>query len=243
MNEDAAVNDDAAGDMRSDTDMRLGDALRREADAVPVGPAPVDGVLRRGRAARRRRTAAMAGGVTALVAVLAVVPLSGELTRRHTPSPPATAPPVTALPTAVRTVGPYEPEPIGRGHSMALLPDGAQNYVVGAGDIAESVDAARGYTGDNIGPESLSGGRIHDGELLLHHGAFRTRLLPARIEVRTDSGARSPASALRLPGEPGWGAYYAFGDASTADEGWTVTAYGADGGVLAERYFGAVSGP
>ncbi|MFJ8074837.1 hypothetical protein ACIQ7Q_13120 [Streptomyces sp. NPDC096176] len=226
----------------NEDDMRLGDTLRREADAVPVGPAPVDEVLRRGRAARRRRTAAGAGAFTVLAVVLALVPLTGR-SPHPPPPPPATAPPVTAMPSSIRTVQPYEPVAIGHGIGMALLPDGRQNYVVGPGDLTAAIDDARSYPGDNIRDDSISSGKDIDTEHVLYRGAFRTDRVPSRVEVRLDSGERIAASVLRLHSDPGWGTYYAFGDPARGTEGWTVTAYGADGGVLVEQHFGNAAAP
>lgn len=217
--------------------MRLGDAMRREADALTVGPAPVEEVLRRGRAARRRRTAVLSGAATAAVA-LVVLAAFGDPAPHREPAPPAKAPAATTgSPAAPRTVRPYEPVAIGDGVSVALLPDGAQNYVVGPGDIRPAVEASRVVTGDNIRPNSLSSGFQSGGPRPLYAGAFRFDSLPARIEVRLDSGTRHAATLLRLPGAGDWGVYYAFGAPGGPPQGWTVTAYAADGRVLADEHF------
>lgn len=228
-------------------DLRLGGLLRHEADTFPTGPAPVDEVLRRGRAARRRRTATLAVGViTAVTAAAAVLGPTGPA-RTATTTPPATAPPSTGSPRPVPsaahrgpwTVAPYEAVDIGRGHRMALLPDGRENYVVGTGDISAAVERAKESHGDNIRPDSLSSDRSVDGSDVLYSGAFRTTTLPSRIELRFDSGRRHTATVLTLRGRPQWGAYAVFGDASTADTGYTVTAYARDGSVLLEQHFDA----
>lgn len=226
--------------------MRLRDALRREADTVPHGPAPVDDVLRRGRTAHRRRTAALAGTATAVAALLTLGTLGGPSSAQD-PAPPATAapdtvPPAPVPPPEVRTVRPYEPVPLGHGFSMALLPDGRQNFVVGTGDIGASVEQSRQYAGDSIRPDSLSSGLSSGDGPPLFYGAFRTDTVPARVEVRLDSGERLPTRALRLPGAEDWGTYYAFGDADHDIEGWTVTAYAGDGSVLAEQHFEGMGG-
>ncbi|OQD53078.1 hypothetical protein BM536_034345 [Streptomyces phaeoluteigriseus] len=231
-------------------DLRLGELLRHEADTFPTGPAPVDEVLRRGRFARRRRTALAAGVVTAVIGLVATLGLT-DLARRATPSPPATPPPSTAPPSPVpstkdegaRTVSPYEAVDIGHGHRMALLPDGRQNYVVGTGDISAAVERAKKALGDNIRPDSLSSGRSVDGQHILYFGAFRAKTLPSRIQLRLDSGRRWAATVLTLPGHPQWGAYYVFRDASTADTGYTITAYTRDGAVLLEQHFGGPAAP
>ncbi|MEW2635563.1 hypothetical protein AB0903_28990 [Streptomyces sp. NPDC048389] len=230
----------------NEDDMRLRDALRREADTVPHGFAPVEAVLRRGRTARRRRTAALAGTATAVAALLTLGTLGGPSSAQD-PAPPASAAPDTAPPAPaplpeVRVVRPYEPVPIGHGFSMALLPEGRQNFVVGTGDIGASVEQSRQYVGDSIRPNSLSSGLSSgDGPPLLC-GAFRSDTVPARVEVRLDSGERLAAAALRLPGAGDWGAYYAFGDAGHDVGGWTVTAYAGDGSVLVEQHFEGMGG-
>ncbi|MET7618117.1 hypothetical protein [Streptomyces sp. NPDC005408] len=222
-------------------EMRIGEALRREADAHPVGQAPVDEVLRRGRTARRRRTAATAGAAvaTAALALLAYGGVPGA-DPAPAPTPPATAgprpvPSVTCPRAGMRTVQPYEVVDIGRGVRMALLPEGNQNYVVGLDDLQKDIDDARQYPGTNILPNSLSGSGGSDEGLVA--GAFRTDEVPARIVVRADEGGECSAGVLRLRGEAGWGTYYAFLDASTVAAGYTVTAFAGDGGVLAQNHF------
>ncbi|MFD5266253.1 hypothetical protein [Streptomyces sp. NPDC058335] len=231
-------------------DLRLGDLLRHEADGFPTGPAPVDEVLRRGRVARRRRTALAAGVITAVIGLVATLGLT-DLARTSATSPPATSPPSTALPGPVpssehqgpRTVSPYEAVGIGHGHRTALLPDGRQNYVVGTGDIGAAVERAKESLGDNIRPDSFSSGRSADGENILYFGAFRARTLPSRIQLRFDDGRGESATVLTLPGYPQWGTYYVFCDASTADTDYTITAYTQDGEVLLEQHFTDVAAP
>ncbi|MHC3449926.1 MULTISPECIES: hypothetical protein [Streptomyces] len=237
-------------------DKRLGELLREEADAFPVGPAPVDDVLHRGRrGARRRRRATAAGAVTTVTALLAFG--AAHLTPAVTSAPavtPAPAPPATAVPHPTapeeswpppRTVDPYEPVPIGHGLSAALLPDGRQNHVVGPGDIGASVEQAREHLGDGIRPDTFSSGTYAaEDDHVLFYGAFRTDTPPAGIGIALDSGPRHTAMVLNLPGDPGWGTYHAFGDTSAAaDTGFTVTAYAEDGGVLFEQRFGGPPPP
>ncbi|WP_328860614.1 hypothetical protein [Streptomyces sp. NBC_00306] len=220
-------------------DLRLGDALRREADAHAVGPAPVDAVLRRGRAARTRRRAAVAGAatVTAALAVLAYAGVDGTHVS-PSPAPPATAPAPSASTgrPGVRTLQPYEVAGIGHGQKMVLLPEGEQNYVVQDGDIQQAVAAARQLPGDNIRPDSVSGG-LSSGEGLVH-GAFRTDSPPARIVIRV-ADKEYEAGVLSLRGEPDWGTYYAFPGPEVMQKGYTVTVYAADGSVLVQDRFNA----
>ncbi|GAB2470467.1 hypothetical protein [Streptomyces incanus] len=183
--------------------------------------------------------ALVGGGGTALAVNGAAPPaVAGE--KAGGEAREAAAVQASARPTASRTAGPrvvrpYRPVEIGRGAKMGLLPEGRQNSVVGPGDIGESVEQARKHSGDNIRPDSLSSGTYVDEDHVLFHGAFRADTPPAGIDIVLDSGPRHTATMLSLPGDPGWGTYHAFGDASTADTGFTVMAYAEDGGVLFEQ--------
>ncbi|GGT04364.1 hypothetical protein GCM10010254_26000 [Streptomyces chromofuscus] len=137
--------------------------------------------------------------------------------------------------TGPRVVRPYEPVEIGQGAKMGLLPEGKQNYVVAYTDFEEAVQQAKSYVGDDIRPNSLSGGTAVDGDDVLFTGAFRTDEVPQRITLRIGTGAEVEAGMLTLPGTPGWGTYYYDAAGSGAPQGTVVvTAYGADGSVLAD---------
>ncbi|MGW1542189.1 hypothetical protein ACWCPM_18470 [Streptomyces sp. NPDC002309] len=139
-----------------------------------------------------------------------------------------------AASTGPRVVRPYQPVEIGQGAKMGLLPEGKQNYVVAYGDFEEAVEQAKNYVGDDIRPDSLSGGMGVDGDDVLFTGAFRTDKVPARITLRPGTGAEVEAGMLRLPGRSGWGTYYYDAAGTGRPSGTvTVTAYGADGSVLA----------
>ncbi|QIP86424.1 hypothetical protein GLX30_23055 [Streptomyces sp. Tu 2975] len=151
---------------------------------------------------------------------------------------PAAAATVKAAETGPRVVRPYQPVEIGQGAKMGLLPQGRQNYVVAWEDFEGSVERAKAYVGDSIRPNSLSGGLQTDGDDALFSGAFRTDTVPARITVRVGTGPEQAAGMLMLPGEPGWGTYYLDAAGAGAPEETTrVTAYGADGAVLATLSF------
>ncbi|MGW4030517.1 hypothetical protein ACWEFL_14550 [Streptomyces sp. NPDC004838] len=239
------------GDDRSGigTDEGLSRALRREADLYPVGRVPVEEVVRRGRAARRRRTVAGSGVTVVLAALVCLVAYVSYFTA---PGPDGEAPPAsptTAVPRPVPSVSPepgstrivesYEVVDIGGGVRIALLPEGRQNFVYGEGDLLADIDEARRRGGgDSIRPESLSAGSGSEWELVV--GAFRTRTAPAVIVVRTADGKEHRAGILRLRGDSGWGVYHAF-----VGDGWkdfSVTAYAADGRVLVSGDFPAVEG-
>jgi hypothetical protein len=137
--------------------------------------------------------------------------------------------------TGPRVVRPYEPVEIGQGAKMGLLPEGRQNHVVAWDDYEEAVERARTLAGDSIRANSISGGMGVDGDDVLFTGAFRTDTVPTRITLRIGTGAEVEAGMLRLPGTPGWGTYYY--DAAGAgrpQETVEVTAYDADGSVLAD---------
>lgn len=151
---------------------------------------------------------------------------------------PAAATTSKAAGTGPRVVRPYQPVEIGQGARMGLLPQGRQNYVVAWEDFEGSVQRAKAYVGDSIRPNSLSGGLQTDGDDALFTGAFRTDTAPSRITVRVGTGPEQAAGMLMLPGEPGWGTYYLDAAGAGAPEGTVkVTAYGADGAVLATLSF------
>ncbi|MFD7438232.1 hypothetical protein [Streptomyces sp. NPDC059861] len=142
--------------------------------------------------------------------------------------------------TGPRVVRPYQPVEIGQGAKMGLLPEGKQNYVVAWNDFEEAVQQAKSLVGDDIRPNSLSGGMGVDGDDVLFTGAFRTDEVPARITLCLGTGAEVEAGMLRLPGRPGWGTYYHDAAGAGRPQGAvTVTAYGADGSVLADLTYDA----
>ncbi|MEV6786653.1 hypothetical protein [Streptomyces sp. NPDC051098] len=117
---------------------------------------------------------------------------------------------------------------------MVLLPEGEQNYVVQRDDIQQAVTAARQLPGNNIRPDSVSGG-LSSSEGLVH-GAFRTDRPPARIVIRV-ADKEYEAGVLRLGAEPDWGTYYAFPGPEVMRTGYAVTVYASDGSVLAQDGF------
>lgn len=135
----------------------------------------------------------------------------------------------------LREVEPYEPVEITEDAWMGLLPEGEQNYVVSPpAAFEENIEAAQGYPGTRLRPDSISSGHaVRDGRVEYVHGAWRFAEPPARVEVRLPGG-RHAAELVTLPGRPGWGAYHLDVAALDApgDEEFTVTAYGPDGEVL-----------
>ncbi|MQS36234.1 hypothetical protein [Streptomyces katsurahamanus] len=214
--------------------------LRREADASPVGWPPIEEVVRRGRRARRRRAATTTGAVVA--AALAVVGYGAvpELSRARPIAPPATSVPGPAptmlSPSHVRTVEPDRAFGIGREVRVALMSSGRQSFVVGAEEIESGIAARTGRddVGENIGANSVSTG--YSPQWGLVSGAFRTDAVPRRIEVRALGGRSYTAALLRLPGDPGWGVYYAFVDLGPRAV-YEVAAYASDGRVQARARY------
>ncbi|MFI8307580.1 hypothetical protein ACIF80_30030 [Streptomyces sp. NPDC085927] len=186
---------------------------------------------------------ALAGGGGTALAVNGAAPpaAAGETAggqAREAAAVRASAAPAASRTAGPRVVQPYQPVEIGQGATMGLLPEGRQNYVVAWEDYAGSVERAKGYAGDSIRPDSLSGGLHTEGDDALYTGAFRTGTVPARITLRIDGGAEVEAGMLRLPGDPGWGTYhYDAAGTGAPRESVTVTAYGPDGSVLADLTF------
>jgi hypothetical protein len=176
----------------------------------------------------------LAGGAGAAVAVERSAGQAAQVAETADAAAPVKASGQATTASGPRKVRPYQPVSIGQGAVMALLPEGRQNYVVAWTDVREAVERAREMVGDDIRPESLSGGIAVDGADVLYTGAWRTSTPPARITVRTPDGAERDAGVLSLPGRPGWGTYYLDAAGSGAPQGTvTVTAYGPDGEVLA----------
>jgi hypothetical protein len=72
------------------------DLVRRAGDSVPVGPAPVEDLLRKGRGARRRRTRTTIGAVAAAVVVVTsgAVAVGAQLSNNATNTPIVSTPTV-----------------------------------------------------------------------------------------------------------------------------------------------------
>ncbi|ARQ71040.1 hypothetical protein [Streptomyces marincola] len=227
---------------------RFVEELRRAAESVEAGPAPVDEVIRRGRALRARRRAVVTGAGTA--GVLAAVLAAGLAWTQTGAESGGTAPPAATReapspggaddgggPVEVR---PYERLAINDRFVVGLLPEGEQNYVVSSpASFDENIEAAKRYSGDNIRPNSLSGG-IHgqDGEAELITGAWRLDGTPSRIEIRPEGqDAGHPATIITPAGDPGWGVYCLdAGHLPGFTGGFRVVAYDANGEMFGELH-------
>ncbi|MFD7512559.1 hypothetical protein ACFV5N_24915 [Streptomyces sp. NPDC059853] len=223
-------------------------AMEAEAGAVEPGPVPVDDLIRRGRALRFRRRAAVvagAGAVGVLAVVLAAGPLwwpgggaagDGEVPPAATGGPPDPGGADGAGGGPAVEVEPYEPWVVNDAFVLALLPEGAQNYLLSSPErFEENLETARDAHGDGIGPDSISVGYDFGTDPLVF-GVWRLAGTPSRIVVvPEDGGGVYPATLVTLAGEPGWGVYYL--DAASLPslaEGFRVIAHDADGRVFAE---------
>ncbi|MCZ7416362.1 MULTISPECIES: hypothetical protein [unclassified Streptomyces] len=213
----------------------LSAALRREADALPTGPAPVDAVVRAGRSRRRTRRAVVLGSAAA-VAVLAALPLlpGAADPGRVEPAVPSPAP-ADPSGTGPRTVEPYAPVTVAPGLRLGLLPGGRQTYVLAEPEgFREAVEHAREQgLGENIRPRSISAGYLAMAGTGVERveGAWRLPEPPRRIVV-TVAGKEYPAELFTLPGDPGWGVYFLDTTALPRFDTFTVTAYDAEGEVF-----------
>ncbi|MBW1598280.1 hypothetical protein [Streptomyces sp. JJ38] len=134
----------------------------------------------------------------------------------------------------VKVVEPYEPVDIGEDWQMGLLPTGKQNYVVSpAESYAANVEAAKGYVGSDIRPDSISVGVYSEsGEVQIIDGAWRLDETPREITVSFGGNVDYTAQIVRLPGKPGWGAYYLDLRGQELPNTFTVIAKDADGEVF-----------
>ena len=207
----------------NENELPLLEELRRAAADITPGEAPVEAIIRRGRALRARRRLAAALG-TATACVLAVVLAAGLANRpagtqaaRPGGAGAATAAPAhpTGAPTpdtggAIRRVQPYERVLVDEHTVLGLLPEGEQNYVVtDPADFDEQIETARHYPGRNVPPGSIGAGiHVADGDVLLE-GVWRLDEIPARITIEsTEDHVARPASMVMLTGESDWGVFY-----------------------------------
>lgn len=140
----------------------------------------------------------------------------------------------------VKVVEPYEPAEIAPDLLMGLLPEGRQNFVVSHPDTyTESIEYAKGMAGDSIRPDSIS---LHvsseDGRVELISGAWRLDETPREIVVEIAENVGYLAQLVKLPGNPGWGAFYLdTREIEGMGDEFTVTAHDADGAVFDEIDF------
>ncbi|MFV0134537.1 hypothetical protein ACLGIH_15055 [Streptomyces sp. HMX87] len=135
----------------------------------------------------------------------------------------------------VKVVEPYEPVVINDELRMGLLPTGRQNYVISSPDrFSAEIEAAKGYVGDDIRPDSISlGVSTEQGEVTLISGAWRLAGTPRDITVSFGNDIDYAAQIVRLPGKPGWGTFYLDTRGQDLPGSFTVTAHDQNGRAFA----------
>ncbi|WP_062212919.1 hypothetical protein [Streptomyces sp. NBRC 109706] len=136
-------------------------------------------------------------------------------------------------------VEPYERVEINDAYVMGLLPEGDQNYVVSSPEwFDEDIEAAKGYPGSSILPNSIGVG-VHgeDGEIVLVEGVWRLdEGVPFIAVVPEGQDWGYGAQPVALEDEDGWGTFY-FDPSAWDIEGvsaYTITATDTDGRVFDE---------
>ncbi|UED87463.1 hypothetical protein [Streptomyces profundus] len=136
-------------------------------------------------------------------------------------------------------VDPYEAVVINDAFVMGLLPEGDQNYVVSSPDsFDENVEAAKGFPGSQILPDSIGVGVYgEDDEIILIEGVWRLDEGVPFITVTPEGQDWGyGAQPVALEDEDGWGTFYfdpAAWDVVGVDS-YTITASDADGEVFDE---------
>ncbi|SOD65783.1 hypothetical protein SAMN06297387_12347 [Streptomyces zhaozhouensis] len=217
--------------------------LRRAAQRMEAGPAPVDSIVRRGRKLRARRRALALGGAGAagvLAVVLATAPAwwGGE-NGGQDGEESVTDPPVATSPGEVREVGPEEPVVVNDDLVLGLLAEGRQNYFFTEPDtFEEAADEARGVVGDSINPESLSLDiTTEQGVPLAVSGSWRLgEGRPSRVEVVSEETTTTyEATVVALEGAD-WGVWFLDPERlPDLSDGYRVVAYDAEGEPFDER--------
>jgi hypothetical protein len=197
---------------------RLGDDLREQSTLIPVGPPPVDAVLRRGRAIRRRRRLAAGTVAAAVLALASTVALlapfdTGTVT-------------VTATPGgAPQEVPPDTPLDIGHDMRVTLLSGDPPRYLVRSEWFRPTGDDTALHEAGTLGavPMMADAGPTVYGE-------WRDSAEIPDIRVTVGDRTWRP-TLLRLPGDPGWGVYFLHLGEVPPDTPVTATHYAPDGSV------------
>jgi hypothetical protein len=213
--------------MNQDEDLAA--ALQQAVAGLPVGPAPVDTVVRLGRKMRRRRqaTLSMALAAVVLIPASAVAALSLGSFGSSTPTVPAAS---AATSTQVQVVGPGEKVALGRDNTMWLTGQGM--FLVtpkSSGTTKEQVMNAAEVPSGKIFANASG-----DASGTLYAGIYRGPGKAARITAAIGSRTLN-TQVVTLAGSPGWAAFYADETQAGAKStpALTITVQAADGTVLA----------
>ncbi|MGW1997960.1 hypothetical protein [Embleya sp. NPDC001921] len=182
--------------------------LGESAARAPVGAAPVEATMRRGRALRTRRRAA---GLATTVVALGVLGLGlgGVLDSSPSTHRSAVAPEPTRRPLPPPTVQPLVVAPdqrvdTGFRHGMWLTSNGyhfVSNTEPTGNQYGEAVFDPRSH------PDDVDLRVFRGPASTLYTGAYRGAAPVGRVFV-TVNGRTLEAQTLTLAGEPGWFAYY-----------------------------------
>jgi hypothetical protein len=194
------------------------DRFGRAADTLVVGPPPVADVMRRGRLRRRTRLAVTA---TAVAAALVVPALALTPDRSSTVT---AASPANGHGPDVLVVAAGEPVDLGDGVTLTLDPDG---YTVHGADGS----SVRSYGFRSSPPED--GLTLEYTPYGVIHGTWVSDADPAALTVAHDDETAGTVSLVRLA-DTEWSVYWYRLDHGDVTDPITVTAYGADGEVLAQ---------
>ncbi|MCX5233413.1 hypothetical protein [Streptomyces sp. NBC_00233] len=209
-------------------DEDLATALKQVAADLPVGPAPVDRVVRLGQRMRRRRQATLSTALAAavLIPASAVAAVSLGSSGSGTPTIPAAS---TAASAQVQVVGSGEKVALSPATTMWLTGQGL-NVVAPKSSGTDKPDVMRVA---DVVPGKVSTTARGDASGVLWSGIYRGPVT-ATTKVIIKLGARTlQAKVVTLAGKPGWGAYYAFDAKGMADVKPSITVQGADGTILA----------
>ncbi|MFC8008749.1 hypothetical protein [Streptomyces cinereoruber] len=210
-------------------DEDLAAALKQAAAGLPVGPAPVDTVLRLGRRMRRRRHATLSTALAAavLIPASAVAALSLGSFGSRTPTVPAAS---TAASPHVQVVDSGEKVVLGRDKTIWLTGQGMFLATPKSSDTTKepALNAAEVPSG------KISANASGDASGTLYAGIYRGPGKAARITVAIGSRTLN-TQVITLAGSPGWAAFYA--DDTRAGTismpALTITVQAADGTILA----------
>ncbi|MFJ4866788.1 hypothetical protein [Streptomyces sp. NPDC088748] len=205
----------------------LAAALQQAAGSLPVGPPPLDTVVRLGRKMRRRRQATLSTALAAVVLIpaSAVSALSFDSLGSGTPTIPAS----TTASTSVRVVGSGETIALARANTMRLTGQG----VVLVTPKSSGTTKERLLKAAEVPSGMISATTFGDASGTLYTGIYRGPRKAASVIVTIDSRSLS-TQVVTLAGSPGWAAFYA-NDTRVVRSGaaLTITVRAADGTILA----------
>ncbi|MFF8385607.1 hypothetical protein [Streptomyces kanasensis] len=168
----------------------------------------------------------------AVAAVLAAVPTGAYAAERTAPQRGAVAAPAEqgATTSPIRTVRSGERVDTGRGYTLWLTPQGKH------WSDPDGVENFRSVVDGNIDRSRPGVSHQSEGDRngMFHSGVFYGAKKAARVELVAADGTRTPASLVRLPGNPDWGAWYVHTPPATGESGPGVALYDRSGRLLAE---------